>query len=115
MTPVLKVFGPELKQLEFEGFYDVELADLALCSKLESLNLHKTNVWMDPPKETDPTTFLPNLKSFQTEICLGTYSHLFEEKSSLVRLVLNCSHVAVNHTSKVGLFYFKIKFIFILQ
>ena len=72
VTPVLKVFSPGLKQLEFEGFYDVELADLALCSELESLNLHKTNLWMESPHEIDPATFLPNLKSFQSKICLGT-------------------------------------------
>ena len=95
MTPILEVFGPGLLHLKFESVPNIKLADLAICTKLESLRIlgQYSSLSMDDNVSTfDARAFLPNLKSFHNEICLGRHSLLFEEKSTLIRLVLSCSH-----------------------
>jgi len=39
-------------------------------------------------------TFLPDLKRFESDICLGIASPLFEEKVSLTHLSLDCTHIS---------------------
>lgn len=97
MTPILKVFGQQLHNLEVKSCFDIKLTDLALCSQLESLQIHKSS--LDPREwisTNDASAFLPHLTTFESDSCLGPSSRLFEEKSSLVSLVLHCSHVGVN-------------------
>jgi hypothetical protein len=96
--PILKVFGAELQHLELKSAGSVKLADLALCQKLESLRILGSMTLL--PESFDITsnaaTFLPLLKSFESDVCLGIYSRLFEEKSTLLRIVLHCSHVNID-------------------
>ena len=103
ITPILEVFGPGLQILEFG--YDchiIKLADLGLCSQLKNLCIFSYDAVLIP-FEADPATFLPHLKSFESNSCLGSYSRLFEEKDDLARLVLNCSHLEIQHTEQVSL------------
>ena len=97
ISPILKAFGPELQHLEFKCYKTVQLADLALCRQLESLRFLYGQITLIP-QEMDSTfddaMFLPQLKSFESTRCLGRHSRLFEEKSTLVRLVLYCSHIS---------------------
>ena len=94
----MEVFGPELLRLSIYGGAEdlFSLADFALCPKLENLSFH--NCILDENEDVtafDPSTFLPHLKSIYSSSCLGSHSRLFEEKSSLVRLDVNCSHLGL--------------------
>ena len=96
-TPILEKFGPELQQLEFKRCEGIKLADLSLCLQLENLRIIAITVLPNIVDSTvDEATFLPHLKSFESDVCLGLHSRLFEEKSTLVQLVLECSHVGVD-------------------
>jgi len=132
MTPILEFFSPDLKHLKFKfsrlgGFWGnrlaIRLADLALCVKLESLRITTREEGRDPPDsdfnfiphEMDAGNFLPQLKSLHSDCCLGQHSLLFEEKPTIVRLVLNCSHVKfqqeptrkrLKSSASVSYFYF---------
>ena len=96
MKSILEVFHPLLKFLVLKNCTKIKLADLAVCFELEGLkilagcsfNSHDIDVF-------NPDTFLPKLKSFQSNICMGLPSRLFEEKSGLVNLVLHCSHIGI--------------------
>ncbi len=96
MKSILEVFHPLLKFLELKNCTEIKLADLAVCAELEGLkilagcsfNSHEIDVF-------NPDTFLPKLKGFQSNICMGLLSRLFEEKSGLVNLVLHCSHIGM--------------------
>lgn len=102
VTPILQAFGPELQHIEFKKCGDEEtvirLVDLALCRQLEGLRFLESDISF-VPQEMDSTfdadTFLPQLKSFESTHCLGRHSRLFEEKSTLARLVIKCSHVKI--------------------
>ena len=99
MRCILEAFGSNLLHLtiycrEEDRF---NLADFALCPKLESLNIK--NCTLDEKEDVaalDPATFLPQLKSFTSNCCLGSRSRFFEEKSSLVSLDLHCSHIGLD-------------------
>jgi len=56
----------------------------------------------------DSATFLPNLKSFTSDSCLGSRSCYFENKSSLIKLNLYCSHVGLD-IKKGRLMYAKVR------
>lgn len=102
LTPILELFGPGLKHLELEC-RKIKLADLSLCYQLDSLRILSRDAVLIH-HDIDSAAFLPKLKSFHSAICLGAHSRLFEEKSSLVRLVLNCSHVGIKNTEQVSHF-----------
>jgi len=103
MKPILELFGAELQHLDFKGCHRIKLADLALCHQLQDLRIISSK--LHPPltfipqqiddSTVEAATFLPQLKSLESNVCLGHHSRLFEEKSTLVRLVLNCSHVDI--------------------
>jgi len=106
MTPILEVFAPEVKHLTFFKCKEKKLADLALCQKLESLRIltRRTDSTDQEDVDTtliphqietafDATTFLPQLTSLHSDCCLGSHSLLFEQKSTLRRIVLHCSHI----------------------
>jgi len=98
VTSILKVFGGELINLDFENGYEFNLQDLSsLCPKLESLLISGDNCSLLDSSKTDPPlspdTFLPNLKEFVSKICLGSWSHLIENKSTLTSLSLYCCHI----------------------
>lgn len=91
----------------------IKLADLSLCKQLENLRiLYDTTLVHDV---IDSATFLPKLKSFHSNSCLGVHSRLFEEKSSLVRLVLNCCHLGIKNTTYVRLCYLLLTFVIYQQ
>lgn len=97
MTPIMKVFGAELIELQlFRCKFDVRT--LLSCSKLETLRIFGGCTFLDDPAgQMDPllnqSTFLPLLKDFHSDICLGSWSSIFENKSTLMRLNLSCCHV----------------------
>jgi len=95
---ILEVFGSNLLHLTIYGRQEdrFNLADFALCPKLESFNLR--NCTLDENEDVaafDPATFLPQLKSLTSNCCLGSRSRFFEDKSSLVSLDLYCSHMGL--------------------
>lgn len=105
---ILKVFGPELKHLKIDSYFEnglklVKVAHFAMCSRLESLTIYNFRM-----KETedvsalDSTTFLPHLKSFTSDGCLGRFSPYFEEKSTLVHLDVNCSHMVMGRNCRLS-------------
>ena len=100
MTPILEVFGPGRLHLECHC-RNIKLADLGLCSQLKNLRILSYDTVLIP-FEVDSATFLPELMSFESNSCFGSCSRFFEEKSTLVRLVLNCSHVEIQHTAQVS-------------
>ena len=97
VTPILKVLGSELVKLTFLYGSELIIQDLALCPKLEELQILPWSFFqlldsgeIDP---LNPATFLSQLRVFQSNFCLGKWSHLFENKSSLVSLSLHCCHI----------------------
>lgn len=95
---ILTTFGTELIHLTFIACEQINLPILAPCQRLESLRIHSSNSSLIDVEETKLTelnkrTFLPTLKSFESHICLGVLSRLFEEKSTILHLVLNCCHI----------------------
>lgn len=97
MTPILKVFGLQLQNLKFKSCHEIKLTDLALCSQLENLRIRESSLnSREFISSIDAPAFLPRLKRFKSDSCLGLASRLFEEKPTLVSLVLHCSHVGVN-------------------
>ncbi len=98
---ILKVFGENLVNLLFTQCYNIPLEDLSVCNQLESLTISQCCHLKS--EETDSSfltseNFLPALKSFESFICLGDRSRLFEEKKTLQSLRLCCCHVGL----KVG-------------
>jgi len=126
VQPILKVFGAELQHLKLKSAGSVKVADLVLCQKLESLRILGSTTLLPESFDSTPdaATFLPQLKSFESDVCLGIYSLLFEEKSTLLRIVLHCSHVNIDtneplqkrfkHSTEVCLYYFKFESILIM-
>jgi len=97
VTPILKVLGSELEKLTFLYGSELVIQDLALCPKLEKLQILPWSFFqlldsgeIDP---LNPATFLSQLRVFQSNFCLGKWSDLFENKSSLVSLSLHCCHI----------------------
>lgn len=91
---ILKAFGSELKSFTFDSCLDLDLADLMPCTKLESLFILGST--LDPAVNGSNIvahTFLPQLRSIEAGICLGTWSHLFEKNTALTRVLMNCFHV----------------------
>ena len=97
VKPILKAFGAGLKRLTFESCEKINVPDLVYCKQLEALQILGSSCLA--VKKTDdnlnPESFLPLLKSFESRPCLGTWSSLFEEKSTLVCLCLNCTHIGI--------------------
>jgi len=104
MTPrfikaVLKAFGPKLKSLAFDSCNNISLADLIPCTNLESLKFIKfSSIALHEESEQNAALtaedFLPELVSLESSICLGPFaSQLFEHKSKLTSVTLNCCHI----------------------
>ena len=96
---VLSSIGSQLTRLSLIGVTTehIYISDLQFCTRLEELELPGVVLkegdqhLMD---EIDSNSFLPNLKKFKSSDCLGVYSQLFEEKSTLTHLDLKCSHIS---------------------
>lgn len=106
MKAILNVFGPELHNLRLKKCRRIKLENLAICSKLKSLKIVRGSLFRNSEEidaSLDVNTFLPKLKTFESNICLGRQSHLFEEKSdTLVKLDLSCSHVGIVQAREDG-------------
>lgn len=100
----MKVFNQTLQHIELNGSESIYLQDLAVCNQLESLQLFyrfrsglkESN---EGPTAFDADNFLPKLKVFESAACLGPLSSLFEGKSNLIHLKLNCCHVGGHKVS----------------
>lgn len=95
ITVILEEFGAGLQKLEFKHCVEIKLDDIALCQQLKSLRIGPYFTTLLPEKfesRFDSAKFLPQLKIFKSDGCLGRTSRLFEEKSNLVSLVMNCFH-----------------------
>ena len=95
---VLETIGSCLKHLSFFSCEDVYLSDLYPCIALEKLQIGYGSTVNSNFVVNE--TFLPNLKRFTSNVCLGKLGSLFEEERSLVSLNLDCSHLQ----TKVGKF-----------
>ncbi len=96
VASILKVFGSELKELKISTRCELSVLNLLACPKLEILHLDHFCTLLEPNK-TDPplsqSTFLPQIKELNSEICLGSWSHLLLNKASLVNISLRCCHI----------------------
>ncbi len=95
---IVNVFHTDLKELSFVGCKLINLlVDLERCTRLQSLRISSTCTMDDyenvPALSAD--TFLTNLKNFESRICLGSASALFENKTTLCRLVSECCHLNI--------------------
>ena len=111
MRIVLTSIGSQLTRLSLIGVTTehIFISDLQFCSRLEELELPGI-VFKEgdqSTKEIDASTFLPNLKKFKSSGCLGIYSPLFEEKSALTHLDLDCSHISTtaSHSNWIQVSY----------
>ena len=92
---ILHSFGPKLQTLMINYSPKIVLEDLAVCHNLKNLAIFQMNALNTSGNQTplNSQTFLPNLISFRADICLGDQLRVFEEKTTLETLYLNCSHI----------------------
>jgi len=95
--PILKIFGSELLKLQFSFKSKFYVEDLASASRLESLLICSRCELMMRSKEDAALlrddNFLPQLKKLESGSCLGSLSYLFEKKTTLEKLTLECCHI----------------------
>jgi len=106
---ILKSFGSELESLTFESCLELDLSDLLPCVKLESLFIlsHST---LDPKaigSNIIAHTFIPQLTSIESGICLSSWAFLFEGKSALTRVFLNCFHLGTVVSIHIYIYTYK--------
>ena len=86
-----------LNKLVFSDCKELDFSDLSPCIALEDLW-----IWGDETKfsgnddlpSIDYASFLPNLTTFTSHVCLGKLGSILDEQlSSLVSLDLKCSHL----------------------
>jgi hypothetical protein len=99
---VIEIFGKELLSLTLAGCENVDPLEFLNCPRLETLKLLLSTTLLpdlEPKMELHPLpfsteTFLPNLKTLESDICLGVFSPFFQEKASLINISIECCHVA---------------------
>ena len=99
---MIEIFGKELLSLTLAGCENVDPLEFYNCPRLETLKLLLSTTLL-PKLELHPLpfsteTFLPNLKTLESDICLGVFSPLFQEKASLINISVECCHVATQAT-----------------
>ena len=107
----MKVFGPDLLHLTLDNIKDtvVNLEHLQPCSKLESLRFRgyqpNTSTSSSKAAQFQWKQFLPQLKSVESDVCLDSiWSRVFEEKSTLTSVDLNCFHIETDVSKNLILF-----------
>lgn len=94
---VLTSIGAQLLHVTFVSCESIEIADLSPCTQLEVLRIFFSSSLLKDENESktysDSETFLPKLDRLESDICLGEISRIFEEKSSMTHLDLECCHV----------------------
>ncbi len=96
---ILKTFASSLKRVTFSSCDQINLMDLLPCRQLESLSILKYSTLEKSTAESaslSPSSFLPHLKLYKSEICLGLRSLWLEGKSELTHVALNCWHTGAN-------------------
>ena len=96
--PVLNALGPALKKLTLKRC-DFDMAWLSSCTQLQHLTINCCSLRTDKlitrgHNNWTHATFLPVLTEFQSNVCLQKWAPIFEKKSTLVKLTLNCCHIA---------------------
>ena len=100
LNAVLAFLGSNLLKLDFRSCKDIDLGHFLPFLHLEDLNLdNNCSTTAIDVELIQADAFLPNLKNISSEICLGKSSRLFEEKSTLTKLNLCCSHIGIAEAS----------------
>ena len=91
----LKIFGGTLESLTFESCRNINLKDLSSCANLMKLEVLERSSLIPPENESQvhAASFLPKLKELSSDICLGNWNRVFETKSELTSVTLNCCHI----------------------
>ena len=118
MMTVLKIFGPQIKNLVFGVEFDVDMHYLASnCANLETIDFLDSKILdSEAASRWTPETFLPKLKKvYRTswswkDGCLGVWGLLIEKKSTLAHLSLRCCHFGTN----VALFKYLFRYLIIV-
>ena len=103
---ILSTIGSQLESLEFNYCTDIDMKEVLLCCKLESLIIDsRCKLLMEPGSPPidcgPPSSFLPCLKKLQSAICLGQFSCLFESERPLLNDVnLCCLHFGIARTTE---------------
>lgn len=112
---ILKTFASSLKQVTFKSCQNINLVDLMPCTQLESLCILESSSLKGTKVEPDglsPSAFLPHLKSFESNICLGLWSLLLEGKHELTHIILECCHIGTKVILRI---IFKCRLLFNIQ
>lgn len=102
---ILTAIGAQLSQLTFVSCERIDLTDLIPCKELDVLRIFlASSLWLpteDSEERYSPSeAFLPKLNRLESDICLhARFSHLFEERSTLLHLDLECCHVGTKASS----------------
>lgn len=97
---VLSSIGSQLQRVTFVSCEAINIDDLTPCNQLKTLQIYFSSSVIDLSKDlvqcvfrNRSQDFLPSLNRFESDICLGETSAVFEEKSTLTHLELDCCHV----------------------
>ena len=111
MQIILTVFGPELQQLTYNFCPEINLEELSPCVKLKQLSIlnPRSSLLLNSKGNSPKLDFLTQLKSLESDTCLGSYwSRIFEEKSSLSHISLYCCHIGTKVIFIIYFYYFQI-------
>jgi len=92
---VLEIIGIRMKTVSLCDCEFIDISEFSSCDALEELSIDGGSLVSEAalgPLNTN-NSFLPNLTSFSSDVCLGKLSNLFEEGRNLVSLQLACSHL----------------------
>lgn len=95
VKPILEIFGPKLDQLSFDSCSDINMIDLLLCPSLRVFNITGSSnlSTFEDSSKVAAETFLPHLQVLRSDICLGLWSRLFENKSEMTDVFIHCCHI----------------------
>ena len=91
---ILRAFSSSLTDLSLNYYSSINLSHLSLCTQLQQLRITDSVLYSDTSLDAD--SFLPSLKEFESNVCLGEFAHLFERKSTLTDAYFNCCHIGTN-------------------
>ena len=94
---VLEIIGIRMKTVSLCDCEFIDISEFSSCDALEELSIDGGSLVSEAalgPLNTN-NSFLPNLTSFSSDVCLGKLSNLFEEGRNLVFLKLACSHLEI--------------------
>ncbi len=88
---ILRAFSSSLTDLSLNHCSSISLSHLSPCTQLQRLRITYSVLYSDTSLDTD--SFLPSLKEFESNVCLGEFAHRFERKSTLTDAYFNCCHI----------------------